>query len=158
MEATEIKEQNGYQAEVDKPSQSSILTRTHAGYFRISLSFGTQALLRKVLSEPNNNGSQDVWHVFRMLPSTAFLLLWWLALLIQISLSLIYVLKCFFHFNLVKQEFLHYIGVNYSYAPWISWFLLLQSSPISISEIVPYFVVCSIFTVPIVMLDIKLGL
>ncbi|CAK7351427.1 unnamed protein product [Dovyalis caffra] len=150
------KEQNGCQPKVDEPSESTILTRTHAGYFRISLSFGAQALLWKILSEPNNNGSQEVWHVFRVLPSTAFLFLWCLALLIQISLSLIYLLKCFFHFNMVKEEFLHYIGVNYLYAPWISWLLLLQSSPISVSKIVPYFSLCCIFAVPVVMLDIKL--
>jgi hypothetical protein len=29
----------------------------------------------------------------------------------------------------VKAEFLHHVGVNYLFAPWISWLLLLQSSP-----------------------------
>ncbi|XWS18179.1 hypothetical protein CRYUN_Cryun32bG0020400 [Craigia yunnanensis] len=43
-------------------------------------------MLWKILTEPNGV-SQDVWHVFRKLPSTVCLLLWYLAILTQISLS-----------------------------------------------------------------------
>ena len=59
---------------VTEPSSSSILTRL----FRISLFLGGQAMLRKILIE-SNGVSQDVWHVFRKLPSTICLLLWCLA-------------------------------------------------------------------------------
>lgn len=62
----------------------------------------------------------------------------------------------FFHSNLVTEEFFHYIGVNYLYAPWISWLLLLQSSLISVSKIVPYFVLCCSYAIPVVMLDMKI--
>ncbi|KAK6265009.1 hypothetical protein SCA6_020443 [Theobroma cacao] len=138
-----------------EPSPSSILTRLHAGYFRISLSFGGQALLWKILTEPNGV-PQDAWHVFRKLPSTVCLLLWCLAVLTQISLSSVYVLRCFFHFHLVKAEFSHHIGVNYLYAPWISWLILLQSAPIVFPNSIYYLVLCWIFITPLAMLDIKI--
>ncbi|XWS12862.1 hypothetical protein CRYUN_Cryun37aG0126900 [Craigia yunnanensis] len=38
---------------VTEPSSSSILIRLHAGYFRISLSLGSQAMLWKILTESN---------------------------------------------------------------------------------------------------------
>ncbi|XWS19388.1 hypothetical protein CRYUN_Cryun31cG0011500 [Craigia yunnanensis] len=82
---------------VTEPSPSSILTRLHSGYFRISLSLGGQAMLWKILTE-SNGVSKDVWHVFHKLSSTA--------------------------------EFMHHIGVNYLYTPWISWLILLQSAQI----------------------------
>ncbi|KAG8634341.1 hypothetical protein MANES_17G029036v8 [Manihot esculenta] len=141
-----------------KPSQSSILTRFHAGYFRITLSLGSQALLWKILmTKPiNNDDSRDAWLIFRKFSFTAFLLLWWLTLVTQFSLSILYLLKCFFHFNMVKAEFLHYIGVNFFYSPWISWLLLLQSSPLAVSNPIPYLVLCWGFSIPILMLDVKL--
>ncbi|CAJ2649085.1 unnamed protein product [Trifolium pratense] len=49
--------------------------------------------------------------------------------LIATTLSFLYMLKCIFHFKAVKEEFSHHIGVNYMYTPWISYLLMLQSSP-----------------------------
>ncbi|KAJ0017201.1 hypothetical protein Pint_09851 [Pistacia integerrima] len=144
-----------------KPSKSSILTRLHAGYFRITLSIAAQALVWKILSEPNvkNDPSKDVSDVLCILPSIAFLLLWWFALLAQVSLSFLYILRCFFHFHLVKAEFLNHVAVNYLYAPWISLLLLLQSAPESVHHalnIIPFTVLCWIFAIPILILDIKI--
>ncbi|XVE51080.1 hypothetical protein DITRI_Ditri02bG0009900 [Diplodiscus trichospermus] len=143
---------------VTEPSPpSSILTRLHAGYFRISLSLGGQAMLWKILTEPNGVSSQDVWPVFHKLPSTVFLLLWCLAILTHISLTFVYILRCLFHFHLVKAEFMHHIGVNYLYAPWISWLILLQSAPIVFPNAsIYYLILCWIFTIPLAMLDIKI--
>ncbi|GKV15973.1 hypothetical protein SLEP1_g26693 [Rubroshorea leprosula] len=137
------------------PAQSSILTTLHAGYFRISLSLGGQALLWKTLSHLGRD-SHDLQEVFRKVPSTACLLLWCLAILVQISLCVLYILRCFFHFHLVRAEFLHPIGVNYLFAPWISWLLVLQSSPVIDSDSVVYLVLCWIFITPLLMLDIKI--
>ncbi|MBA0748172.1 hypothetical protein Gogos_005020 [Gossypium gossypioides] len=138
------------------PSCSNILTKIHAGYFRISLSLGCQALLWKILTQPNGV-SRDVLHVFSKLPSTACLLLWCLAALTQISLTLVYVLRCYFQFDLVKAEFSHHIGVNYLYAPWISWLALLQSAPILLqNSSLLYMILCWTFIVPLAMLDIKI--
>lgn len=39
-----------------KPSKAPILTKSHGGYFRISLSLCSQALLWKILVEPNDDG------------------------------------------------------------------------------------------------------
>ncbi|XP_031274938.1 S-type anion channel SLAH4-like [Pistacia vera] len=144
-----------------KPSKSSILTRLHAGYFRITLSIAAQALVWKILSEPNvkNDPSKHVSDVLCIVPSIAFLLLWWFALLAQVSLSFLYILRCFFHFHLVKAEFLNHVAVNYLYAPWISLLLLLQSAPESVHHalnIIPFTVLCWIFAIPILILDIKI--
>ncbi|GAV73216.1 C4dic_mal_tran domain-containing protein, partial [Cephalotus follicularis] len=140
---------------VAKPSQTSILTRLHAGYFGVTLSLGVQALLLKILSEPDGR-SQNVWHVFHELSSTAFFLLWILALLTTLALSILYILRCFFHFHLVKAEFLHHIGGNYLYAPWISWLIVLQSAPTMIANSVPCMDLCWVFALPIVVLDVKI--
>ncbi|KAK8592257.1 hypothetical protein V6N13_062843 [Hibiscus sabdariffa] len=103
------------------PLCSDVLTRIHAGYFRISISLGSQALLWKVLTQPNGVSPDG----FSGLPSTA--------------------------------EFLNHIGVNYLYAPWISWLILLQSAPVllPITSLV-YPILCWTFIVPLVMLDIKI--
>ncbi|PKI70555.1 hypothetical protein CRG98_009060 [Punica granatum] len=108
----------------------SILTRLHAGYFRISLSLASQALLLKMLTQP----------------AAA-----------QVLLSALYALRCCFHFQLVKAEFFHHVGVNYLFAPWISWLVLLLSSPTAISEIkAPYLALWWAFAIPVVLLDVKI--
>ncbi|KAG2688354.1 hypothetical protein I3760_09G092000 [Carya illinoinensis] len=142
---------------VSKPpsSQPSILTRLHARYFRISLSLRAQALVWKILSEPATD-SKTPQHVFRMLPSTAFLLLWCLSLLELPTLTPLYILRCFFDFPMVKAEFLHHIGVNFFYAPWISWLLLLQSTPLISPKNAAYQVLWFVFTVPVMVLDVKI--
>ncbi|CAI9783928.1 unnamed protein product [Fraxinus pennsylvanica] len=80
-----------------KKSPASILTRLHAGYFRISLSFGGHVLLWKNLSE-HVYESQAIHVIFRIhtLPSVAFLQLCSLSLCILILLSVLYILKCIF--------------------------------------------------------------
>ncbi|KAF7851053.1 hypothetical protein BT93_L4676 [Corymbia citriodora subsp. variegata] len=133
-----------------------LLSKIHAGYFRISLSLCSQALLWRSLSEPIADTHSTIRHIFHVVPSTAFLLLWSLALFTLALLSLVYVLRCLFHFEMVKSEFLHHIGVNYLFAPWISWLLLLQSCPFIAQKTTPYHVLWWIFVVPVVALDIKI--
>ncbi|RWR96125.1 S-type anion channel SLAH1-like protein [Cinnamomum micranthum f. kanehirae] len=140
------------------PNQQSklpLLARFHAGYFRISLSLCSQVLLWKTLSEPTMDSHAFHKELFA-LPSTAFLLLWSISLFILLSLSILYLLRCIFYFNMVKSEFLHHVGVNYLFAPWISWLLLLQSSPF-VNPIATYYpVLWWVFTIPIVALDLKI--
>ncbi|KAF5943608.1 hypothetical protein HYC85_017685 [Camellia sinensis] len=133
----------------------SILTTLHAGYFRISLSLGSQALLWKTLIE-HANDTRALHAVFHILPSTAFLLIWWLALSTLVTLSLLYLLRCFFHFPMVKSEFSHHVGVNYLFAPSISWLLLLQSSPFIVPNTVSYQILWWVFIVPVIALDLKI--
>ncbi|XP_059664567.1 S-type anion channel SLAH1-like [Cornus florida] len=134
---------------------STILAKFHSGYFRISLSLSSQALLWKTLGEPTDDA-----HAFRrvlsMLPSAAFTLLWSLALFTLVTLSILYVLKCLLQFDAVKEEFLHHVGVNYLFAPWISWLLLLQSSPFFTPNTTNYLVLWWVFVIPIVALDVKI--
>lgn len=143
--------------DITKSSQSHlpILTKLHAGYFFICLSFGAQALLWKSLSK-HNKDSQTLWHGFNLMPSIAFLLLWCVALLTATTLSLLYVLKCIFHLDMVKEEFSHHVGVNCMYAPWISWLLMLQSAPTILHSTSCYQVLCLAFSFVILLLDIKL--
>ncbi|PON52115.1 Voltage-dependent anion channel [Parasponia andersonii] len=135
---------------------SSILTIIHAGYFRITLSLGAQALLWKILRIPTYDSNQPIHHLFRMLPFLAFLLLWSLNLLALVLLSFLYILRCYFHFHMVRAEFLHHIGANYLYAPWISWLLLLQSAPVIVPKTLFYQVLWWLFTIPILILDLKI--
>ncbi|KAK7363767.1 hypothetical protein VNO77_05924 [Canavalia gladiata] len=143
--------------DITKPSHSHtpILTKLHSGYFFICLSFGAQALMWKSLSK-HNKDSQTLWHGFNLMPSVAFLLLWCLAVLTAATLSLLYMLKCFFHFDMVKKEFSHPIGVNCMYAPWISWLLMLQSAPAILHKTYYYQLLCFAFSFLILLLDIKL--
>lgn len=136
-------------------SSNSILTQIHAGYFRISLSLSGQALLWKILIEPIQD-AHALRRVFTMIPSTALTLLWSLALLTLITLSFLYLLKCLFHFKLVKDEFFNQIGVNYMFTPWISWLLLLESSPIVPPAALHYKILWWVFVVPVMMLDVKI--
>ncbi|KAG7011905.1 S-type anion channel SLAH1, partial [Cucurbita argyrosperma subsp. argyrosperma] len=130
-----------------------LLAKFHAGYFRISMSLCGQALLWKILKQPIQN-ENSLRRTLRLLPNTAFLLLWSLALFILASLSFIYILRCFFHFKLVKSEFLHRVGLNYLFAPWISCLLLLQSSPFK--ALLPNQILLWVFLIPIVVLDVKI--
>ncbi|XP_042497629.1 S-type anion channel SLAH1-like [Macadamia integrifolia] len=140
---------------IPSPSLSSILTKIHAGYFRISLSLCGQALLWKTLGEPTShpNALQRLIH---MVPSASTIFLWSLALLVLLILSLLYLLRCFFYFKMVKAEFLHHIGVNYLFAPWISWLLLLQSCPFIGPRTVWYLLLWWVFVFPVIVLDVKI--
>ncbi|KAI3929147.1 hypothetical protein MKX01_006383 [Papaver californicum] len=121
-------------------SSSSILTTIHAGYFRISLSLCTQALLWKTFGDqPNDQYPQS------------------LALSTLLSLSFLYIFKCFYHFKMVKSEFCHHVGVNYLFAPWTSWLLLLQSSPFLAPKTIYYIALWWIFILPVVDLDVKIN-
>ena len=138
-------------------SLKSILAKFHAGYFRISLSLGGQALLWKTLNGPTKDTSV-LRHVLQMLHPTPFLVLWSCALFTHVLLSILYLLKCLFYFKTVKAEFLHDVGVNYLFVPWISWLLLLQSAPFIIiaPKTIPYLVLWWVFAVPVVVLDVKI--
>ncbi|XP_050880964.1 S-type anion channel SLAH1 [Lathyrus oleraceus] len=142
---------------VTKRFLTCLLTKLHAGYFRISLSLGGQALLWKTLIGPTKDTSISR-HVLSMLPNSVFILLWSLSLFILTLLSLLYLLRCLFFFKMVKAEFLHHVGVNYLFAPWISWFLLLQSAPLQLitPQTATYLILWWIFAVPVVVLDIKI--
>ncbi|XP_064992348.1 S-type anion channel SLAH1-like isoform X2 [Musa acuminata AAA Group] len=128
----------------------------HAGYFRISLSLCGQALLWKTLSEPSTD-SRALRLVVRLLPSATYVLVWSVALAVLVALCFLYALRCFLRFRCVKAEFSHHVGVNYLFAPWISWLLLLQSTPAFLHPgAALYRVLWWVFSVPILMFDVKI--
>ncbi|XP_019170418.1 PREDICTED: S-type anion channel SLAH4-like [Ipomoea nil] len=140
----------------------SILTNLHAGYFRISLSLGGQAILWKTLTDhfykpPTAAAASLHYHIYHTLTSTTFMLLWCLTLCALLLLSFLYALRCFFHFSLVKAEFCNYVGINYFFAPWVSWLLLLQSFPFAVFRTSSYYqVLWWLMAVPVVILDLKI--
>ncbi|CAI0550792.1 unnamed protein product [Linum tenue] len=132
-----------------------VLARCHAGYFRITLSLTSQSLLWKTLIlSPTTSAAVD--HPLRRVPSAAFTLLWSLSLLTLAALSSLYLLRCLLRFRMVKSEFLHHVGVNYLFAPWISWLLLLLSSPFTTPETTQFRALWCIFVGPVVALDVKI--
>ncbi|CAO2814019.1 unnamed protein product [Amaranthus hypochondriacus] len=137
---------------------STILANLHAGYFRISLTLCAQVMLWKSLVNFTKNSHDPHLHPFLlMLPLTASTLLWSMGLFVLISLSIIYTLRCLYHFDKVKNEFLHHVGVNYLFAPWMSCLFLLQTSPILVVPTGSIYQLLSwwMLVVPIIMLDIK---
>ncbi|KAK4749774.1 hypothetical protein SAY87_027223 [Trapa incisa] len=132
-----------------------MLINFHAGYFRISLSLSSQALLWKTLGELAD-GTHFLDRLLRALPSTSFKILWFLALFTLLALSAIYLVRCLLHFDMVKAEFLHHVGVNYLFAPWISWLLLLQSSPFIGTSSDCYTALWWVFAAPVLALDVKI--
>nr|GEV28862.1 S-type anion channel SLAH1-like [Tanacetum cinerariifolium] len=145
------KKENG-----SKGSQQAIITKINAGYFRICMSLGGQALLWKHLSEKTDI-PLTFENLFTNLPSTVFFFVWCLALCIFVSLSVLYILRCIFHFSMIKAEFHHHVGVNYLFAPWISWLLLLQSAPKFIfKNKYSYEYVWWPLIVPVIALDVKI--
>ncbi|KAG4385448.1 hypothetical protein GLYMA_12G097300v4 [Glycine max] len=149
------KTQSNCKPQIQIQCLSCILTQFHAGYFRISLSLSSQAFLLKILIEP----IQDAFalrRLFSSIPSSVHTLLWFLALFTLASLSFLYILKCLFHFDMIKEEFLNHVGVNYLFIPWISWLLLLESSPFLSPATLYYKVLWWVFVAPLVMLDVEI--
>ncbi|PIN04396.1 hypothetical protein CDL12_23067 [Handroanthus impetiginosus] len=132
-----------------------ILTRIHAGYFRITLSLGWQALLWKILLQPSQD-SRITFQVPKLFYCTILTILWSFSLIVLILLSVLYSLKCIFWFNMIKQEFMHPVGVNYLFAPWISWLLILESAPFVTPKHASFVILWWIFAVPVMILDVKI--
>lgn len=133
-----------------------VLTRIHAGYFRITLSLGWQALLWKILLQLNQDSSRIAFRLPKILSSTILTIVWSFSLLVLILLSLLYSLKCIFRFRMIKAEFTHPVGVNYLFAPWISWLLILESAPFVTPNHVSFIVLWWVSAVPVIILDVKI--
>ncbi|BAB40083.1 hypothetical protein [Oryza sativa Japonica Group] len=133
-----------------------MLTRFHAGYFRISLALSGQALLWRTLSDASTD-PRALGPVVRSLPSAAFVLLWSLALLTLVALCALYAARCLLRFPAVRAEFRHHVAMNYLFAPWISWLLLLQAAPPLLlrPDARPYRALWWAFSLPILALDVK---
>ncbi|KAL8223722.1 hypothetical protein R6Q57_019197 [Mikania cordata] len=132
-----------------------VIARSHAGYFRITLSLCMQTLLLKTLGDPPENS-----HVYRKMlgaiPGVAFLLMWLLSLIILGTFTIIFILKCALLSHMVKHEYLNHIGINYLFAPSISWLLLLQSSPFLALKADYGLILYWVFVLPILILDVKI--
>lgn len=129
---------------------SSIITKINAGYFRICISAGAQALLWKSINQHHRTSNL---HTIIATTSTVF---WCLTLCTLVSLSLLYITRCIFHFDLVKAECCHHVGMNYLFAPSISWLLLLESTPLFFfPDKHVYGYIWWLLIVPLLALDVK---
>ncbi|KVH87468.1 hypothetical protein Ccrd_025295 [Cynara cardunculus var. scolymus] len=117
----------------DHHSKPSVMTKINASYFKICISTGRQALLRKTISEQNSNLPPLASPLFHTIFVAGYFVIWCLTLFTFMILSLVYVLNCAFHFHNLKAEF-HHVEVNYLLAPWILWLLLLQSARVHFSR------------------------
>ncbi|KAK1422582.1 hypothetical protein QVD17_17865 [Tagetes erecta] len=144
------------QKKESRQSKSSILANINASYFRICISLGAQSLLWKKLSEKTDISPTFNNLFINKLPSTAFLLMWCLSLGVLVCLSCLYTMRCIFYLKMVKAELKHHVGVNYLFAPWISWLLLLQSAPSFIfRNKYCYGYVWWLLIIPVIGLDVK---
>nr|KAJ0224612.1 hypothetical protein LSAT_V11C100049420 [Lactuca sativa] len=131
-------------------SHSSIITKINAGYFRICISAGAQALLWKSINQHHRTSNL---HTIIATTSTVF---WCLTLCTLVFLSLLYIMRCIFYFDLVKAECCHHVGMNYLFAPSISWLLLLESTPLFVfPDKHVYGYIWWLLIVPLLALDVK---
>lgn len=102
--------------------QWPFLLRFPIGCFGICLGLSSQAVL---------------WHNLATSPATRFLhitpnisfLIWLLALVVLIAVSITYILKCIFYFEAVRREYFHLVRINFFFAPWVVWMFLAISVP-----------------------------
>ncbi|ESQ54461.1 hypothetical protein EUTSA_v10024941mg [Eutrema salsugineum] len=81
--------------------------------------------------------------------------LWWISLVLLVTVSITYLFKTIFFFEAVRREFRHPIRVNFFFAPLISILLLALGVPHSITTTLPsilwYFLMA-----PILVLEMKI--
>ncbi|KAI0524439.1 hypothetical protein KFK09_003808 [Dendrobium nobile] len=140
---------------ITKPSTILIMSSFHAGYFRISLSLCSQSLLWKTLSSPSTD-PHALRPLLTSLHSFTFFLLWSLSLLSLLLLSILFLIRCLLRPHSLRAELSHPIGMNYLFAPFASSLLLLQSTPFLSPNSPTYRILCSLLSLPILFLDVKI--
>ncbi|CAL9133744.1 unnamed protein product [Musa acuminata var. zebrina] len=125
------------------------LLRFPIGCFGICLGLGSQAIL---------------WGALASSPAMAFLrvspyiniALWLLALVILVSVSVTYTLKCIFYFEAIRREYSHPVRVNFFFAPWIAcMFLAIGTPPRWVPKHLHPAIWCA-FIAPVFVLEVKI--
>ncbi|XP_077234411.1 guard cell S-type anion channel SLAC1-like [Tasmannia lanceolata] len=133
-----------------KDEKWPFLLRFPIGCFGICLGLSSQAIL---------------WGALATSPATQFLnitplvnlLLWILALIAILSISITYALKCIFYFEAIKREYYHPVRVNFFFAPWIvCMFLAIGAPPIIVGHRKLHPAVWCIFMAPVFFLELKI--
>lgn len=128
--------------------QWPFLLRFPISSFGICLGVGSQAILWKTLAA---TPSMDFLHV----PDIINLVLWCVALVTQITIFVVYTLKCIFYFEAVRREYDHPIRVNFFFAPWIACMFLALGVPPHITKSLHPAIWC-VFMAPILCLELKI--
>nr|UWV48923.1 SLAC1-like protein 1 [Picea abies] len=116
--------------------------------YRICLALCSQPLLWKALEESPS------LHFWRLRHSSQ-MAVWFFALVVLILVSLTYALKCLFCTDVVKQEYLDGVRVNYFFAPWISSMFLVLGFPPIADKLINPLLWCA-FAAPVIVLELKI--
>ncbi|XP_047341890.1 guard cell S-type anion channel SLAC1 [Impatiens glandulifera] len=125
------------------------LLRFPIGCFGICLGLSSQTIL---------------WQAMATSPSMAFLhitpfinlALWLLSLLVLVSVSITYMLKCVYYFEAVRREYFHPVRVNFFFAPWIVCMFLVIGAPKMLFPGPPHPAVWCVFMGPVFCLELKI--
>lgn len=128
--------------------QWPFLLRFPISCFGICLGVGSQAVLWKTLAQ---TPSMEFLHV----PDIINLVLWCVGLVTQITIFVVYTLKCIFYFEAVRREYDHPVRVNFFFAPWIACMFLSLGVPPHITTSLHPAIWC-VFMAPILCLELKI--
>lgn len=128
--------------------QWPFLLRFPISCFGMCLGVGSQAILWKTLAQ---TPSMEFLHV----PDIINLVLWCVGLLTQITVFVVYTLKCIFYFEAVRREYDHPVRVNFFFAPWIACMFLAIGVPPHVTTTLHPAIWC-VFMTPILCLELKI--
>lgn len=116
--------------------------------YGMCLGVSSQAIMWKTLATTK---AEKFLHVTQVVNHV----LWWISLLLLLSVSITYLLKTILFFEAVRREFRHPIRVNFFFAPLISILFLALGIPHSITSHLPstlwYFLMA-----PVLFLEMKI--
>ncbi|CAL9146279.1 unnamed protein product [Musa hybrid cultivar] len=125
------------------------LLRFPIGCFGMCLGLGSQAIL---------------WRALASSPAMAFLhvtpdinlVLWLLALVVFVFVSITYILKCVFYFEAICREYYHPVRVNFFFAPWIACMFLAIGAPARLAPKQPHPAIWCTLIAPVFVLELKI--
>ncbi|XP_050228800.1 guard cell S-type anion channel SLAC1 [Mercurialis annua] len=125
------------------------LLRFPIGCYGICLGLSSQAVLWKALATSHATK-------FLHIPPFINLGLWLLSVVVLLSVSITYILKCIFYFEAVKREYFHPVRVNFFFAPWVVCMFLSISVPTVLSPKTLHPVIWCLFMTPYFLLELKI--
>ncbi|KAM0020410.1 putative transporter protein SLAC1/Mae1/ Ssu1/TehA [Helianthus debilis subsp. tardiflorus] len=125
------------------------LLRFPIGCFGMCLGLSSQAIL---------------WHNLAISPATKFLnippyinlVLWILALMVLVCVTITYLLKCIFYFEAIRREYFHPVRINFFFAPWVVCMFLVIGAPPMLAEKPLHPALWCAFMTPYFLLELKI--
>ncbi|KAM6556936.1 hypothetical protein CsatB_003955 [Cannabis sativa] len=132
-----------------KDEKWPFLLRFPIGCYGICLGLSSQAVLWRALAA---SPAIKFLHISPFIN----LAIWLLALVVVVSVSFTYILKCIFYFEAVKREYFHPVRVNFFFAPWVVGMFLAISIPPMLSHKTLHPAIWCTFMGPYFFLEIKI--